>query len=596
VKEVWFTDRFPKRAFHCHYIDLRAELTAPPSAFASLARRIELQPVFARHEAAWKRSFIEQCGALNIRNAGLSWWAYGTSSKKSFLVPQLGNRFLEVLALCNVLESVDFTRLLVVGATPAQVRAVRGWLSHEGRARSIRLVDRLRAWRERAQAWSIPLRVVWQALRVLAILARRLRRPFSGPLDLCLFTFVDGNFRGDSDPFFGALGDRLSRAHPQARIVHVAYLQGPQGKLLRQVESAKGNRYWPLFGELKLGDLLWALNRTFGALLSLGHTVRGIDAGPQLKSLLGASLRWDLGQGAYLYHLLTYRAVRRLAAGAAPARLVYPYENKALERMLISGVREGHRECELVGYQHTSITPRHTTLLFVPGEARVTPLPDRIWTVGDVTRSFLENHGNYPAGLLETACALRQNTSPPAGAPGRMPGKLRILLALSSSRFELLRAAGFFRLLDSGTPNFELAIRPHPEFPLSLLPDELRAWVRAVARDLTGTALDANLDWCDLTAYVSSTVALETLLAGKPVVNISIGDPITPDPLLGDPPFRWHASDPAEFERVLAQITSLAEGDFDARRRDAKAYAMRYLQAFTPGCAEKFLAPSGKCR
>lgn len=48
---------------------------------------------------------------------------------------------------------------------------------------------------------------------------------------------------------------------------------------------------------------------------------------------------------------------------------------------------------------------------------------------------------------------------------------------------------------------------------------------------LTGrNALADNLAWCDVVVYVSSTVALEALGRGRPVINLVISDPVDPDP------------------------------------------------------------------
>jgi hypothetical protein len=594
VKKIWFTASFPKRAIRCHYIDLRTESTSPSPQFSGLANKVDLDPIFALNEDVWKRAFIEKVGAINMRNASLEWWAHGTSSKKSFLVPQAGNRFFEVLAICHVLESHHFDQLIIIGATPAQVDSVSSWLNQQGHNRTILLIDQLQRWSVKIQILLTPFRIALQVWRALSIILLRQKRPFIGPIDLCLFTFVDHNFHGNTDQFFGTLGAHLTKARPEARIAHVAYLQGPQNALLKKMRQV-GETYWPLFCELKLADLLWALKKTCLALFfrkwDLGTTVD-----PRLKPLLEASIQWDLAEGAHLNHLLAYRAAQRFAAAVCPARVAYPYENKALERMLITGLRTGYKNCETIGYQHTSITPRHTTLLFASGESEITPLPDRIWTVGDITKSYLENHGKYPQDIFETACALRQNTAFVATKSIKFEDRPKILLALSSSKFELLRAVNFFKALYEVGEEFTLGIRPHPDFPLTLLPGDFLSWIKTETIDLTGTNLNDNIEWCDLTAYVSSTVALEALFAGKPVVNIAIGDPITPDPLLGNPPFRWHAKNPTEFNQAIHQIASLKRHELDDEISIAHQYAMRYLHEFSPACAEKFLAPIRKTK
>jgi hypothetical protein len=304
--------------------------------------------------------------------------------------------------------------------------------------------------------------------------------------------------------------------------------------------------------------------------------------------LLRDTLRWDLGQGAYFYNVLVYRAARRLMARWQPAWLLHPFENKALEKMLLIAAREVVPRCRVVGYQHTSITRRHATLLFAEGEAAATPLPGRIVTVGEVTRRYLERHGRYPEGIFVTGCALRQSRGPllERRAPD---GTLRLLLALSSSRRELVESVQACRLAAAADSSLQFAIRPHPEFPLQLLPDDAAAWVRAQAQDFSATPLADNLAWCDAVVYVSSTVALEALGRGRPVINLVISDPLDPDPVLDRVDLHWTADTPQALAAAAREIAALDAAEFERRRRRALDYIADYLKAPTPRAIEAFL-------
>jgi hypothetical protein len=138
---------------------------------------------------------------------------------------------------------------------------------------------------------------------------------------------------------------------------------------------------------------------------------------------------------------------------------------------------------------------------------------------------------------------------------------------------------------------FELGIRPHPEFPLALLDAPLRTWVGDCAIDLTGTTLNANLEWCDCVAYVSSTVALEAMGRGRPVINLVLAEALNPDPILDPVTFHWTADTPAGLAATLETITALGEAEFEQRRRDGLGYVARYLGPLTPKALEAFLAP-----
>ena len=138
---------------------------------------------------------------------------------------------------------------------------------------------------------------------------------------------------------------------------------------------------------------------------------------------------------------------------------------------------------------------------------------------------------------------------------------------------------------------FELGIRPHINFPLHLLPRNLRQWSAVHARDFSGTPLTDNIAWCDLTAYVSSTVALESLMAGKPAVNFRVADTLDPDPVLGDPALHWRADDVDGFAKALDSIRALTAHRQRELAADAAAYVRSYLTPPCDECIRLFMGP-----
>ncbi len=530
-------------------------------------------PRIARaHGAAWRDAFVDWLGGLNRANASLSWWAH-TSTAKNLLSSPLGDACLGVLALEEFLARTAAARVHVVGAAPSHIAALR--------ERAHPAHWQLTAAGVRLPALEPLVRLGWQFARMLALwVAGKIRAPRGEAPQAMIFTYVDGAFRDGPDAFFGDLAQRLPVRARYAAFVHSKY----RAALPKLVASG----YEPLFGSLRLADLLWSFKASLCAWWRAARRDGGTLGGKPAGALLAHALRWDLGRGAYFYNLLVHRAALRLLARWQPQWLLYPFEGKSLEKMLLLAARIASPRTRTVGYQHTSITPRHATLILAQREAEATPLPERVVTVGEVTRRYLEAYGRYPSSLFVTGCALRQ----PRGAPlERRPaqGKSRLLLALSSSRRELVEAVALCRGAMEGAAAIDLAIRTHPEFPLALLPNELRAWAQASASDVFGTSLADNLEWCDAVAYASSTVALEALGRGRPVINLRLADPIDPDPVLDPLDFRWHADSPALLATAARDIAALDSAEFDRRRRDAVKYVDEYLKAPRPEALAAFL-------
>lgn len=530
----------------------------------------------------WFASWLSQ---LNARHTALHWWAYSSTSK-NLLSSALGSRTLQLLALRNLARSGRHRQIIVLGATPGQMQSGARLLQPEFTV-TLPSAVRLRLHRLAAHTLAIG-RVILQAARIRGAF-RFGKTPPETRCDVVLFTYLDGEFSDGWDRYFGDLSALIREQYPHLRTACIAYVYAPYRQRQREMLARATEPYLPLYGFLDNGTLLHTLARSIAATFSLGKYTAGMNNdAAAMSALLEETLVEDVSKRGYLHNLLVYHAVERMVKTLSPSRLIYPFENKSLEKALLLGARAASDHISLVGYQHTSITPRHIGLRFEAGEAAITPLPDRIVTVGRITREFLDQSGNYPDGMLVDGCALRQAWTAPL--PQRLPatGCPRILLALSSSIVELVSAVEFMREVKTRRPDIEIGVRPHINFPLSALRPALRDWVRSNAADFSGSPLQDNLAWADVTAYVSSTVALESLMLGRPVIYLAI-DPGHPDPLLGNPRFRWTAGTPDEFAAALDALAALDAAQRENERDAALDYVRRYLTPKSPQALAQFL-------
>lgn len=546
------------------------------------------------HRERLREAFVLWLGGINVANASPAWWAHNTSSK-NLLASRFGNAVFDLFALRQLLKGPADparARVGVVGASAAQTEAIRRMAAAAGGTLRI-----LQLGAAPPTGGGFALRLVALALRALLEWARWLRPARAhGQAVVRLFTYADAGFRDGTDAFFGQLAAQLATHEPPLTCVHHPWVHGAPAAVVPKLRAAVRFRYSPLLAELVPGDILGALRDALVAATRVGRWPAPVPLeGLDLEPLLRESLREDLAGGNYFAVLLIHRAARRLAARTRPPLVIYPYENKSLEKLLLLGLREGNPGGRIVGYQHTSVTPRHTTLVFAPGEAARTPLPDRVVTLGEVTRAWLEANGRYPAGLLVEGFALRQAARTALArrkpAPGDSP---RVLFVLSSSIAELAAAARWLLEAARLRPSWQFALRPHPEFPLVRLPDALRTGLASRARDLSGMPLEENLLWADVVVYASSTVALEALMAGRPVVNIDLGEPLDVDPVLEPVALHWSAGNAAELVSAVEAGAALDDAEFEHRRDAARRFIDRYLRPFTPTGLERLLdeAPS----
>ncbi|MEW6690792.1 MAG: glycosyltransferase, partial [Pseudomonadota bacterium] len=222
----------------------------------------------------------------------------------------------------------------------------------------------------------------------------------------------------------------------------------------------------------------------------------------------------------------------------------------------------------IVGYQHSSVTPRH--LAFEqPDAGTASALPDQVITVGAVTAAWLGERAPALAGRVAIGASLRRARDIPA------PAEHGLLVAISSSRDEAL---ALLRVLLAAAPGLRLPVivRSHPTIPAEDLFAGF-AWPANV-RLSRGTSLADDLAATTLVAYSSSTVALEGMLGGRLPVFVDIGDVPPADPLIGNCPAKLSTSSAAELVAAVALVQSLGAAQLEARRDAARRYAESYLR------------------
>lgn len=559
-------------------IDLIGNFDNTYCEFSEGISLLDIAAIYLENEAKWKSAFITSLGKVNSEQASLEWWAYGTSSK-NFLSSGLGNKVFQLLAIFSVLreQQVDLP-LCIIGASAAQKFIVQSFLDQKPQSYKPRNFIR---------ATYFSCVNAFRAFRLIISLVGK-KKPLVSP-DVSLLTYTDERCDG-SDLFFGNLIRLIYREQKDLKVQRLCYINGRFEPIASKI--LKNNLdMCPLFCFLTTTGVLRSLMSSMSMPFeserkSMLLELLGLDFTP----LLMESLVDDLESGQYFNNMLVYYATVRMLKEQAPTRLIYPYENKSLEKILLLAARKQRPEMICIGYQHTSVTPRHTTLMFAEGEAESTPLPDAIVTVGSVTRSYLETYGNYPVGIFRTGCALRQKSVEALGRRASSNDEeFHVLVALSSSKRELIQAVLYCKQAWMINKELRFAIRPHPEFPLSLLPADLHTWLENYAVDFSGTELSGNLSWCDVCVYVSSTVALEVMMIGRPVINVLIGDAINPDPVLTK--LMWHqvAITPEELVNKCETLKEVSPSQFIEESNLARAYVQNYLKVPSDGDVKEFL-------
>ena len=544
--------------------------------------------VVARREA-FRRQYLGFMAAVNEGSHSTFWWAMPFTTKNPIATSLCRNVFACLLVADAALA--EERPLLVVTEDPDVVAQVRAW----GHTTGMPVVGRVRGpavwWRRAARALPVrfalaaaPVARRWWQARGLAAHATRAERTVLMTLVHAHSFGTDGRYR---DAYFGSLPAWLAE-QGIAGVVFPLLIERPGDRLLERLQRA--GLPWPVVpveGALSAGGLLRCFAQGIARWVR-PFPVRGstVIAGLDVRCLLERAVRRACRDGGFFDHVLLYHAGRALAARTGATRWIYPFENRAFEKMLIAGVREAEPAARLVGYNHASITLSHTNFVLGGGEAKITPLPDTILTLGAVVREWLDMHAHYPPGMLREACALRQALPTAPAAIRRTPVR-ELLLTLATSVTECARTLTLLEAALRDT-RYRLRVRAHPTIPIE-------AGVRRAGLSRTDFfttdegALPESLAAADVVLYASSTVALEAIARGIPALYLDIEDILESDPMLGWSRFRWAARRPAEVVGALQAIERLSDEEYAARQRDAMAYARRYLTPVSNEGMRRFL-------
>jgi surface carbohydrate biosynthesis protein (TIGR04326 family) len=546
--------------------------------------------LFRQRSEAFRKEYIEFMGQVNARHHSLHWWAMPFTNKNPVATNLCRNAFYFIL-IAELLRS-DTELLLVIIDSLDLAAQVRVWAKQEG----VRAIVSVRVpWTSKTFLKQYtPVGIIYAALRafLIWILSRRYQPAPNVRDEHLVITTVThtssfATLYRYRDAFFGPLVEYLATTEHKALIFGLV-LERPLEQLRKLRRLNFGLPVLPLESCLTLGSLVTCAFRAFGSYIRPVRLHGLVEMGGlDLSCLVKRAIREAQGSGNVFSSLRVYCCARQLARTVRVARCLYPYENRSWEKMLLLGIRSVSPQTQMVGYQHASIALIHTNFLLGVEEAKVTPLPDTILTTGEVVKRWLEREGNYLSGMLKVACALRQGQSSQTGVKKQGQRITRVLVALATSLGEYVNTLVFLGKAFASSNGYEVRIRPHPiisiEPALKIAPIPRRDFY-----SLSTGSLADDLQWADVVLYASTTVGLEAVSLGIPVIYLDLGDFLDTDPMFGWKEFKWSVKEPSELIKTIQCIEAIPEAQFQELQQKGQEYVSAYLKPFTVSSVRTF--------
>jgi len=216
---------------------------------------------------------------------------------------------------------------------------------------------------------------------------------------------------------------------------------------------------------------------------------------------------------------LRYCSTRSLKQNYRTDIFLYLFENQIWEKLFCAGIREFEKETKLVGYAHTLVRSMYTCYSMSRHERNIMPLPDIIIASGELGKTTLEQSGFTDETIL-VGGALRYphiNQRISGVQPKKPLNKKKVLIALSGGLDESLELISKVVKSLNGL-DVDIIVKCHPVLPYI----QISRYIGEFSEKLivSDKSIDSLLADTDLVFYTETTVSVEALAQGIPIIHV----------------------------------------------------------------------------
>ncbi len=334
---------------------------------------------------------------------------------------------------------------------------------------------------------------------------------------IVIFSFLDGQKELTTDTYFGNLRARISNNYPSKSVGFIYLCYRPYFKFIKKLSNDNDAH---LLSLLTLKDFIWIGWKLINLNINKYNIPKHIEL--TVKKVMIQEIRTT-----FIYNLSVYRAFYNINSNNNTLCVIYPFENKAIEKMLLMGVGNIIKS---IGYQHSSVSLGHHNFILSDAEQKITPLPQKIITCGSVTIRFLNTYGKLALSKLRRGCELRNSFTLQKRTRFKKNGPYKILICFSSSYEEISNTIDILQSKFNNNDCLHITFRFHVNFPIEGLGKSEREWISKNVKVSRDTSLKEDLENTDVLGYITSSVSIIALKYGIPVIQLHqispLGDPL----------------------------------------------------------------------
>lgn len=559
-------------------------------------KSVDLNFLDEKQKNDFVKSYIDLVGKLGQQHNCLSWWATGTSAKNQF-----GSKLFENLYLLHIILGIikqdKIDNLVIINLPPILYNSLISYcdknkIKYKVLKRGI--LSSLEKIKSAANYTSNLLFFILLTWKQIYIAKRAFKNKFKKEVEkkenyyVIRTWFYPGTLenKGYIDSFFGVLPSYLIRKGE--KLIVIAGVMGEYRPIVKKISGQKDYLIFPLELFLNYLDPVWALAEMLLHRVKIEGEIdfNGIDVSDTIRRELDK----EFAGVSPVFNYLNFYCIKRLLSRVKIHNFITIYENNAWERMCILALRKYSPGTFIICYQHPPLSEASVNMMISNHEKDIMPMPDRINTIGKINKKWLEQYGNYNPDLIHESCALRLEEIYSTGpAPRGFSHKILIILGGINNR-----AIDMINFVHKGMKDlnkYRIEIRPHPALPFQVLSDKLdfNMSKSSLFSISTNQSVIKDLQEADIVLYDASTISLQALNIGIPVIHIVLRDILSFDPLFQCNFLKWTVAKEEELLPTIERIYQLSDEEFQRQQREAQTYIKDYIYPCTEEKLSEFI-------
>lgn len=383
-----------------------------------------------------------------------------------------------------------------------------------------------------------------------------------------------------NDQFFGRLPYFLKN---KSDILFFVHTHGDYKKLLYKIKNNNKEIIIPYEYFIELKDIIFGIIKIIFSKVELKN-IHFYD-----YDITDIFKKEFIRVGISLDHWLMYESTKYLSKHLQFDYAYLTYENIAWENMFIMSINRYSSNTKIIGCQHTVVPQAAAGMFITKNEIYIKPVPDKIITTGIETKRILIENGVYPDNLVQVGCALRYEYLESIKLKKRNMGNI-IFIGLEGTP-QVTFIINYILKSIKELRDYNFIIRTHPILPW----DKIQKNIKYDINQFPNIMLSNNISLADdliqanICIYWGSTVALEALSMGIPIIHYDMQTILSYDPLFRCNYLKWSVTDYDSISNVIEVINSLTDEEYQYQAFKAKDYVKSHFYPVTEKNMNKFI-------